>query len=263
MLVSMHIFAASTAVLQVVAAVAGLALLILIIRGVVRSAARKISNSAAGVLFSAVSQDLKSGKIDSRLQQPRALNGMDRIYLPQIAEDFPGLNIEQMRARAERLLLAMFEAVEHQDISLLPSCGAAYRDQVATQASDLKRSGRVQKIDDARILRTVISAYQRDPSMAEIVFQSAVEAKFMIADADGRVLEGDAQGTTQLRFEQAMVYVQNPQLYEQKTGKTFARNCPNCGAPVREYGAQSCPYCGSEVNLINTRVWEFVRYART
>lgn len=210
-------------------------------------------------IVKAVSDDIASGKIEERQNQPRSLNGMDRIYLPQIEKDYPGINIEELRRHAEVLLTSNLEAQEHQDIDLLYDCGPSYRNQVQHSIIDLKNAQNQLTVDGARIHNTVISQYRNTPAVAEIVFQTSLEARYALRNSNGQIIKGSANQMTQLRFEQSLIYVIDPELYEKSGQVSLAVNCPNCGAPV-PYKNAPCSYCGTHNTFIPLKVWVFSGY---
>ena len=42
--------------------------------------------------------------------------------------------------------------------------------------------------------------------------------------------------------------------------KGTLRDCPNCGAPIKNLGAMYCEYCGLAVTPINLKVWTLHKF---
>ncbi len=237
----------------------GLALIAFVGYVLIRRALRK-SNLAN--LASALGAEMKSGQLRIQREMPKSLSGLDRFYLPQIEKAFGDLNIEEFRKHAEVLLLTMLESLEHRDIGLLYDAGPSYKAQLEQVIEDMKSSGQSITVDDAKIHKTVISNFKNTASAAEITFQSGLEARLLHLDKDGQILQGSRDELSQLRYEQTLIYVIDPELYQETTKTVLAANCPNCGAPADPL-AGSCAYCGSFTNVIPLRLWVFSGFKQT
>lgn len=245
-----------------------LGLIVLIVVLVVRHKLRKsglgnaLSGNDVSRLVRAVSDDLKSGKIQERMEQPRSLNGMDRIYRPLIEQDFPDISVDEFKDHAEVLLVSTLEAIEQQDLNKLYDAGPSYRGQVKHMIEDFKNNGQRLIADNTQIHNSVISMYKKSTSSAEITFQSAVQSRIALLDSNDQIVRGKRDFDSQLRVEQTLIYVIDPALYEDNNKQVLAANCPNCGAPIR-YANNTCPYCGTYNNLIPLRNWIFSGFKLT
>lgn len=223
---------------------------------------RRLRQSMLFSLMGALRKELGSGQNPLGEEAPRSLSGLDRIYLPQIERSFRKLNIEEFRSHAEVLLLSVLEALKQQDVNLLYEAGPTYKEQIRQAIRDMKDTGQSLSVEKAKIHKTVISAFKNTPSASEIVFQSAVEARIALLDKEGRVLKGGLDHISQLRFDQTLIHIINPDLYLETDKALLTANCPNCGA-VLSPESDSCAYCGSHIDFIQVRTWVFSRLKRT
>lgn len=223
---------------------------------------RRLKQSMLFSLMGALRRELGSGQNPLGEEAPRSLSGLDQIYLPQIERSFRQLNIEEFRSHAEVLLLSVLEALKHQDVNLLYDAGPTYREQIGQAIRDMKDSSQSLSVEKAKVHKTVISAFKNAPSATEITFQSAVEARIALQDRDGKVLKGALDHVSQLRFEQTLIQIINPDAYQETEKILLTANCPNCGA-VLSPQSDSCAYCGSHIDFIPIRVWVFSRLKRT
>ena len=223
---------------------------------------RRVKHSNLFMLIGALRKELESGQIHLRQEMPRSLSGLDRIYLPKIEKRFSDLNIEEFRGRAEALLLSVLEALEHSDVNLLYEAGPTYKEQIRQVIRDMKDSGQSLRVEKARIHKTVISAFKDTPSASEITFQTALEARIALLDKEGKVLQGSLDDLSQLRFEQTLIHVIDPDLYQGTEKTVLTVNCPHCGATLNSQ-RNTCAYCGSHVDFIPVRIWLFSRLKRT
>ena len=83
-------------------ALVGVLLAFFLIRSLVRLF-QEMRNSVPSQLLRELTQDVESGEFMRRAQEPVSLSGMERIYGPMIQRDFPELNLEELKKRAERL----------------------------------------------------------------------------------------------------------------------------------------------------------------
>ncbi len=223
---------------------------------------RRLKSSMIFGLLGALKKELASGQNSLVEEAPRSLSGLDQIYIPQIERSFRQLNIEEFRNHAEVLILSVLEAVKEQDVNLLYEAGPTYKEQIGQVIRDMKAAGQSLRLEKAKVHKTVISAFKNTPSASEIVFQSAVEARIALLDKEGRVIKGSLDHLSQLRFDQTLIHIINPDLYQETEKTLLTANCPNCGAVLNPQ-SESCAYCGSFIDFIPMRTWVFSRLKRT
>jgi len=181
---------------------------------------------------------------------------MDRLLAPQIQADFPELNLDELKARAERLARSTLEAIDAQEPARLTEHSALYDAQVRHYLENVQDAGQTEHFSEITIHRTVISDYQKQSGTCRIRFQMAVGAEYRKLDRGGTILAGH-HGVTQFKAELESLYVQDRNQLPSPSVEALAFNCPNCGAPVPGLGEKTCAYCGSAIEPLNIRVWTF------
>ena len=193
----------------------------------------------------------ESGQADNKT--PRSLNGMDSIYRPMIAEDFPDLRLDALGSRAENLLIKSYEALGKRKVS------AGFYDQAGRlYAEALERlivqhraqGGKAPVFSQVKVHKRVLSMYGRYKGKRSIEFQFAVEA--MVSNRDGMPPE-----RRQMRDRMRFHYMEDEKKFaEAGNGKgVLSRSCPNCGAPLKGRNEEQCPYCGTTVKALELEVW--------
>lgn len=238
----------------------GVALLVLVLVLVavrsIRLMLRRISQSVPAMLMNELKKDIESGDYARRMQEPVSLSGMDRIYGPQIKADFPELNLDELKTRAERLARTTLLAIHMEDPSLLSESAELYSAQVRHHIDNLQSLSQKERYEEITIHRSVISDYRKDAGTCRIRFQIAVGARYRKLAEDGRILAGQ-DGVTQFKAELEALYVQDRDQLRSQSIEALAFNCPNCGAPVPALGEKTCDYCGAAIEPLNIRVWTF------
>ncbi len=206
---------------------------------------------------SSLVEGLNQQKLENSFK-PRSLNSMEAVYLPRIKEDFPGLSIEELKNRAETVLLSSFRALEARDVSLLsPEAGRQIHKKLEREIDKLKQESTTRVFDRIRIHKSVVSDYKKDRGQVFITLQCGLEGYIYSKKADGTI-EGDKKYLTQQVYRIFYLYVQDLDLVKNK--EAVGLNCPNCGAPVKNLGNKYCDYCGSGIEEVNLRVWRLFDY---
>lgn len=217
---------------------------------------RQLRDSAAAGLLDAFRQDVESGEFARRLQEPKSLSGMDSIYGPQISRDFPELNIEELKHRAENLVITTLAAISSGDFAVLSEKSELYNHRLTSYLAGLQSVGETESLTQPAVHRIVISDYRKDAGTCRIGFELAVSALYERRDPAGRII-GGGSGRSQLKCQVQALYIQDQARVSQPEMQAMAFNCPNCGAPVGSIGTRQCQYCGSAVEPLNSRVWTF------
>ncbi len=189
---------------------------------------------------------------------PRSLNSMEPVYLPMIKKDFPGLNIDELKKKAERVLQSSLQAISSQKVDLLSAeVPDEIRQKVITEIGDLKEQGLKQYYDQVKLHRTVINDYKKEEGLVRLTFQTGLES-FARIEKDGKVLSGDANFRSQLVFASQYLYVQDEKKVKDKTA--LGLTCPQCGAPITSLGNKVCAYCSSTIQEVNLHVWRLTDF---
>lgn len=188
---------------------------------------------------------------------PKSVSAATSLYLPQIMKDFPEFNYNDMRIRAENVLVSYLRAIDEGDAHVLTEGSWELRDALRLRLGELKNQEQTEQFDDIKVHRTEIARYEKRQGRCTIVFQSAVQYRHALLDAEGNVIKGNKDTLEQSRYNVKLVYIQDEDKVADDRDRADSLHCPNCGAPVTNLGAKSCAYCGSALEPYNIRVWAF------
>ena len=180
---------------------------------------------------------------EARLQdevEPKSLASMDRIYLSQIKEDFPGINISEIKRQSEQVILDCYSCVEKKDGRNLKGKIKSFVDKMISEYE-----GKNVKFNDFKIHKTVLSNYKKDGKTASIFFASSYEYNLIV---DGK--EKKIQDRAKVEF----IYVLDEAELSDKQN-VIDVHCPNCNSPITSLGNHKCSYCGTAVVLVLGRVF--------
>jgi len=221
---------------------------------------RQMRSSAAATLLNALQQDIASGDFARRLQQPKSLSGMDAVYGPQVAQDFPELNLDELKMRAERLAYTTLEAIGSENFDNLSEHSELYNSQLTSYLASLQSVGEHELFADIKIHRTVLADYRKDAGTCRLAFEMAIEADYSRLPSGSQLIAG-GQGIRQFAGLIEALYIQDLTLSDLQSQDALAFNCPNCGAPVSEIGTRQCSYCNAAIEPLNSRVWTFCDFS--
>ena len=187
---------------------------------------------------------------------PKSVSAATSLFLPRILKDFPDLHYEEMKRRAENVLVSYLRSVDRLDASLLTEGTSELRNKLKLRIEMLQAAGKEEHFQDIKIHQTEICAYRKIKGRCSIVFQSAVQYGYW-ATADGQAGEGSRDRLRQSRYDVELIYIQDRELAENMEDSGLAMNCPNCGAPLPKLGAKKCAYCDSPIVEFNIRTWNF------
>lgn len=239
---------------NIFAIAAGVLALVFGVRAGSRAVGRRIEQSGLGVLFNFLRMlPSAADSIADKANQPRSLNGMETIYGPRLAEDFPSLRLEALGAEAENLLLKSYLALDEGRVTseVRAAGGPIYAESLGRLITQHQMLGEnAPKFSRIKIHRRVLSYYGRRDGKRVIEFQFAVEA----VTGSERLGEGE---TRQYRDAMRYQYMEDILAYKQKSGgdETLTRNCPNCGAPLKGRNEEVCAYCGTVVKALELESW--------
>ena len=218
---------------------------------------RRFSRSAFGTDSLLKGFELQRERLS---ETPKSVSGMTKIYLPQIAEDFPAFHYGEFKQKAENMLKSAFAAVSEQNPDLLTNASAELKKQVSLGIQEDRRNGLRRQYLDVRIHQTEISGYRKGGGCCTVTLQSAVGHRYY-TEKDGVLVSGDREQTVQTKYNTELVYIQDAVKYGAVSGgKAAGLTCPNCGAPVTGLGVKVCEYCGGAVEEVNEYAWTINRY---
>lgn len=216
-----------------------------------RSAWNRLENSSVNKAYEMMKAAAEKQSVQPE-ESPRSLNGMESIYAPKIAKDFPDLRIDMLGAQAEELLRASYKVLNKgitKEFS--EKVGPYYNANMARILEQRKNlSVHAARFSDVKIHRRVLSDYGYRDGKRSIDFQFAVEA-MVSSDANSTPIKKQMRNS--IRYQ----YTDDIQKFENEKGeKTLrARNCPNCGAPLASSDTQNCQYCGTNVRQLSLSTW--------
>lgn len=187
---------------------------------------------------------------------PKSVSGATSLYLPQIMRDFPQFHAEEMKERAESVLLSYLQSITEENHRLLSEGTGELKDSLEMKIRALHSEGSHERFERIKIHRTEIHKYRKEKGRCSIVYQSAVGCVHYV-EKDGRVIRGRKEMLTQHRYNVEVCYIQDRDVVENTSDTGYALNCPNCGAPLTSVGATTCPYCDSPVVGYNIHTWQF------
>lgn len=231
----------------------GVGILVLILRHVFRS-------SELGLVISELARQMRSGDLKRATMEKKSLHGMDNIYGPRIAKNFPGLNLDQMKGLSQNLLKQTLTALSGGEPGPLKEADRMYREELEREIAANAETDRRVSYRDVRIDRVVVSDYRVEAGLHRITFQLSFTAIYAVYDGSGALIDGDEDEAYGRRASLSMIYIQDLKRLEGKYQSAFAAVCPHCGAPLEGLGAQHCLYCGSPVEPVHLRVWKFNDY---
>ncbi len=198
-----------------------------------------------------VGMNLKDIIEEARIEDqetPKSLSSMDSIYLTNIMKDFPEININELKSKAEKVILDSYNAVENKNTGNLKGKIKSFADDMINDFRDKNV-----KFDNFKFHNTVVSKYSNDRGIATIRIGSSYE---YFLNVDGKSVK------TQDRSLVEFIYIIDIDKVPADL-KVFSINCPNCGSPIKNLGDKSCDYCGSAVKEIYGQVFtcnNIVRY---
>lgn len=187
---------------------------------------------------------------------PKSVAAGTSLYLPRIMRDFPEFHYDEMKNRAENVLMSYLRSIDGDSEELLTEGTSELRDKLALQLGMLRSEGARAHYNSMKIHRTEICQYRKQRGRCSVIFQSSIEY-FYFKDKDGQIKAGNQNVKTQSRYNVECLYIQDRDYVENLDDAGAALNCPNCGAPLNRLGAKVCEYCGTPIVEFNIRVWNF------
>ncbi|MDE7352094.1 MAG: zinc ribbon domain-containing protein [Acetatifactor sp.] len=200
-------------------------------------------------------QGLKSVEREAEIT-PKSVAAATSLYLPNIMRDFPEFHYDEMKKRAENVLVSFLRSVDGQNPELLAEGTSELRNKLKMKIDMLRQDGKEEHFRNIKIHRTEIRLYRRLKGRCSIILQSAVQYNYFV-DKGGVRSEGSMERLKQSRYDVEMIYIQDRDVVENLEDAGLAMNCPNCGAPLPSLGAKKCAYCDSPIVEFSLRTWNF------
>ena len=215
---------------------------------------RNFTNSVFGTNDLNKIQDMMTDELANR---PKSVSGMTSLLLPKINKDFPDFNYDEIKVRAENILVSYFNAIDKEDPELAKEAGNDIMWQIKSYLEGLNHNNKREHFEEPTVHKTEITSYVKSEGRCTITLQSAAGFYHYITDSTGGVVSGSKEHLYQTRYNISLFYIQDRELVENDIDGVLGLHCPNCGAPVKSLGAKNCEYCGSFVQEINIHSWTF------
>lgn len=189
-------------------------------------------------------------------QTPKSVSSATGLYLPRIVRDFPGFHYDEMKERAQNVLVSYLHSIDRQDAAILSEGTQELKDRLSMRISMLKSQDIREHYENIRIHQTEIHQYRKEKGRCSIIFQSAVEYKHY-SEQQGKIIAGRNDLKSQEKYNIRMIYIQDRDIMEDTRDTALGLNCPNCGAPLSSLGAKVCAYCDTPLIEFNIRIWYF------
>lgn len=259
MAVTMGALLGGIAILLIILIVLLIIVLILVRKGVLfyRQAKRKVEDTSM-LIFN--TKDIQEG-IRQREKEvqltPKSVAGATSIYLPMVMKDFPDFHYEEMKGRAENVLVSYLQSVDEENASQLSEGTNDLKEKLSMRIEMLQTQNKHEHFKNIKIHRTEIFKYRKEKGRCSVVFQSAVQYMHYFKQNE-KIVKGAEDAYEQSRYNIEVMYIQDRDIVE-STGSdgSLAMNCPNCGAPLKMLGAVRCEYCDTPIVEFNIKAWHF------
>ncbi len=239
--------------------------LLLVLAGVIyytytkiRESIRKFSNVLFGT--DSLMEGMKTRETEVAIT-PKSVSGATNLYLPAIMRDFPEFHYDEMKTRAENVLLSYLRSVDTLNSSVLTEGTNELRQELDMKIQALKNMGQQEHFQNVMIHKTEIYQYRKNKGRVSVIFQTAVEYIHYLEDKS-RIIKGRNDLQEQTKYNIEVIYIQDQDFVEDMKETGLGLHCPNCGAPVSSLGVKVCEYCDSPVIEFNMRTWSFSKVKR-
>ena len=187
---------------------------------------------------------------------PKSVASATNLYLPQIMKDFPEFHYDEMKTRAENVLVSYLRSIDENNPSLLSEGMEELKESLRMRIEALRNRDAREHFQRIRIHRTEISQYRKAKGRCSVVLQASVEY-IHYTELNGKITAGRSDLKEQSRYNVEVSYIQDRDVVEHTEDLGLGLNCPNCGAPLPGLGAKKCLYCDTPVVEFNIRTWNF------
>lgn len=187
---------------------------------------------------------------------PKSIAAMTKIYLPQIAQDFPAFDWPEIQQQAQNHVMEALGAITAENYT--DTVGDSWDGLVKSRIENNRQSGYREHFERVQIYRTEIAAYDRHPGKCVITLQMAIGCLHYI-ERSGHIVSGSNSQREQSRYVVQLAYIQDADKLPQNQ-TALGVHCPNCGAPVTSLGEKYCSYCGAGLLEINLNSWIFTTF---
>ena len=171
---------------------------------------------------------------------PKSVSSLDSVVIPKILEDFPELDINELKSMVEEAVLLYFKSLDNGEVKINNGTECLLA-KINSEIESLSLSN--ERYSDVRFHKTVINSYKKSRGVCVITVQSSLEY----------IKKGEDIIKVQDRFNTELIYVYD-NMQNEELGVSL--NCKNCGAPIKSLGNKLCPYCGTGVVINLKKAWK-------
>jgi len=171
---------------------------------------------------------------------PKSVSSLDSVVIPKILEDFPELDINELKSMVEEAILLYFKSLDKGEVKINNGTDRLLA-KINSEIESLSLSN--ERYSDVRFHKTVINSYKKSRGVCVITVQSSLEY----------IKKGEDIIKVQDRFNTELIYVYD-NMQNEELGVSL--NCKNCGAPIKSLGNKLCPYCGTGVVINLKKAWK-------
>ncbi len=204
-----------------------LILFILILYLVIRFRIRRFLNQ-----FGFSGMNIKDIVEEARLEDeeiPKSLASMESIYLKQIHKDFPELSVEEMKKKAEIIIMDCYQAISKKSVGSLKGKAKAFVEEKIQEFADKPIA-----FQNFKIHNTVLSKYRKESGIVVLTFSTAFEYYLEIDGSNKKIQD-------RVKIDFLSVW----DFSKCSSAHSISIHCPNCGSPVSSLQGNHCDYCGS------------------
>lgn len=204
---------------------------------------RKIENFSFKILGT---KNIIKGLKDQEIlysETPKSVSSMNSIIIPKIKNDFPNIDINELKEIVENAIILYFKSLENKKLIE----NKKYSNKIKTSITKLIEESKNMNItySNIKIHNTVINSYTNSDGTCKITFQSSLEYIKCINDEKNKIQD---------RLNTELIYIYDDTKLKDKYGVSL--NCKNCGAPIKKLGVKNCPYCETGIIEFTSKIWK-------
>lgn len=188
---------------------------------------------------------------------PKSVSGLTSLCLPRIVKDFPDFDYNEMKSRANNLLVSYLHTISSKELEELEDANQELENKISNYITMLDKKNVSEHFDKINLHRTEILEYRKSEGRCIVTFQTSIEYYHYLTDENDKVVEGDKDLKFQSKYDIDLIYVQDRDFIDTQSDQSLGVNCPNCGAPLKTVGSTNCSYCGTPIIALNIHAWTF------
>lgn len=172
-------------------------------------------------------------------ETPKSISSMENVLKGKIKNDFPDLNLNEIKRMSETVIMDVFNAIN--DGEPLEK----YSDKIKISVQRKIKENKGVHFESIKFHKTTVKDYERKSDVATMYIASSLEYY---------KVENETRKKIQDRFVVEFIYIIDVSKYGDNN-KAIGLNCPNCGASIKSVGHISCIYCGTSIKGIVKKNW--------